>query len=274
VATPIAVVGPDLPNSFPFTLQNGATAAGIGFMLVLPPDTNSAVTLDVDIGVGGSITPEVSVDDVTWFPIIGINVTTGAMTAVVVAAGGFLFDTSGWFFFRARVTAGPGPITVLANDVAGAPAMALVSAVIAGAVTANQGAPAAVANAWPILVTDGTDTAVVLTDHPAAADPGLVVRSIPRKSAAATITSVTKTAINTTLLAANSARLAFIISNDTNRTLFVKFGAVASATSYTHALSPGEQRVFTETYTGQVDGVWAAGGGAGGTNAALITEIA
>ncbi|NIO39504.1 MAG: hypothetical protein GTO41_04490, partial [Burkholderiales bacterium] len=40
---------------------------------------------------------------------------------------------------------------------------------VSGTVTANQGTAAAVASAWPILVTDGTDTAQVVTSSAAAA---------------------------------------------------------------------------------------------------------
>jgi len=47
--------------------------------------------------------------------------------------------------------------------------------------TVDQGSPAVVANAWPIKVTDGTDTAAVLpaSTAPVATDPALVVTLSP-----------------------------------------------------------------------------------------------
>ena len=53
--------------------------------------------------------------------------------------------------------------------------------VITGSVTADQGAPNVVANAWPVKITDGVDTAAVMpaSTAPAATDPALVVAISP-----------------------------------------------------------------------------------------------
>jgi ornithine carbamoyltransferase len=74
-------------------------------------------------------------------------------------------------------------------------------------------------------------------------------------AAAATLANVSDTASSTTLLASNAARLAAIIYNDSTVGLYVKYGATASATSFTYFLDAGES-YREERYTGIIDGIW------------------
>jgi hypothetical protein len=85
-----------------------------------------------------------------------------------------------------------------------------------------------------------------------------------------TLTNVAQNAANVTLLATNAARIGAVIVNDSAANLFVKFGATASATSYTYLLPPLATLVLPDgpLYRGQIDGIW-SGAGAG---AARITE--
>jgi hypothetical protein len=53
------------------------------------------------------------------------------------------------------------------------------SVTVSGTVTANQGTAAATASAWPIKLTDATNTASLLNTTPAGTEYGLVVRNIP-----------------------------------------------------------------------------------------------
>jgi hypothetical protein len=87
-------------------------------------------------------------------------------------------------------------------------------------------------------------------------------------AAAATLANVSDTASSTTLLASNAARLAAIIYNDSTVGLYVKYGATASATSFTYFRDAGES-YREERYTGVIDGIWESD--ASGT--ARVTEL-
>jgi ornithine carbamoyltransferase len=87
-------------------------------------------------------------------------------------------------------------------------------------------------------------------------------------AAAATLANVSDTSSSTTLLASNAARLAAIIYNDSTVGLYVKYGATASATSFTYFLDAGES-YREERYTGVIDGIWESD--ASGT--ARVTEL-
>jgi len=148
---------------------------------------------------------------------------------------------------------------------------------VSGTVTANQGTPAVVGNAWPILVTDGVDTAEVLTTAPLAGSAGLVVRVagsvtfVDTRPATSTVTSVAVAAVNTTILASNVNRLgAMIWNDDPGLNVFVKLAATASTASFTVRLSGKSfYELQTPVYTGIIDGIIAAGGPA----TVLVTEL-
>ena len=53
------------------------------------------------------------------------------------------------------------------------------STTVSGTVTSNQGTPAALANAWPILISDGTNTNPLTNAAPIGNEQALVVRNIP-----------------------------------------------------------------------------------------------
>jgi hypothetical protein len=71
-----------------------------------------------------------------------------------------------------------------------------------------------------------------------------------------------------TLLSANANRDRATIYNDATTDLYVKLGATASTTSFTVKVTPNGYYETPENYTGVIDGVWAATGGA-----ARITEL-
>jgi hypothetical protein len=60
-----------------------------------------------------------------------------------------------------------------------------------------------------------------------------------------------------------------MIYNDSNQVLYLKFGATASATSFTVYMLPGAYYEQTDQcYTGVIDGIWASANGN-----ARVTEI-
>jgi hypothetical protein len=88
--------------------------------------------------------------------------------------------------------------------------------------------------------------------------------------ATASISNVASSATSVTLLAANAARLGAVISNDSTANLFIKFGATASATSFTAKLLPDDVFVIDSLllYKGVIDGIWSSANGF-----ARVTEL-
>lgn len=87
----------------------------------------------------------------------------------------------------------------------------------------------------------------------------------------ATLSSVNDSASSQTLLAANSDRKGFVIVNDSSAILYVAFAATASATAYTHKITPQStlECFGHKNYTGVVSGIWASDQ----SGAAYITEL-
>ena len=87
------------------------------------------------------------------------------------------------------------------------------------------------------------------------------------KAATATLANVSGSASSVTLQAANTARRALVIVNDSSATLYVKYGSPASNTSFTYKLLAGET-IREEVYTGIVTGIWDSA-----TGSARMTEL-
>lgn len=86
----------------------------------------------------------------------------------------------------------------------------------------------------------------------------------------ATLSNVNDQATNITVLAANANRRGCLITNDSAADLMLKFGATASATSFTvKILSNGYWEMPKPIYTGILDGIWTADS----TGAARVTEL-
>jgi hypothetical protein len=88
---------------------------------------------------------------------------------------------------------------------------------------------------------------------------------IPQPNSAITVANlipVPSSATNVTLFPAAGGGSGRAILNDSAQTLYVKFGATASTTSYTVKLTPGAYYEFPHPlYVGQVDGIWDSANG-------------
>lgn len=99
----------------------------------------------------------------------------------------------------------------------------------------------------------------------------LTVNAGPLASASATLANVSSSATTVTVLAANAARKSVIVMNDSTQILYLKFGATASATSFTYKLAGGETLEIPGAgviYVGIIDGIWASANGN-----ARVTEL-
>ena len=92
----------------------------------------------------------------------------------------------------------------------------------------------------------------------------------PVTAATGTASNVSGSASSVTLLAANASRVGAMIFNDAANVLYVKLGATASTTSYTVQLAASAYYELPSSpiYTGVIDGIWSASGGA-----ARVTEL-
>ena len=91
----------------------------------------------------------------------------------------------------------------------------------------------------------------------------------PGRPATPAVTQVSSSASSVTLKASNANRLGLTIQNDSTAVLYVKFGATASASSYTVKMVAGAYyEAPAPVYTGIVDGIWASA-----TGNAYITEL-
>jgi hypothetical protein len=110
----------------------------------------------------------------------------------------------------------------------------------------------------PTFGADGSATDVSLT-------AGLPVRSVGGSTGSVTSTAASITSV--TLLAANAARLAAAVYNDSSATLYLKMGANASTSSFSIKVAGGGYFEL-QGYTGIVDGIWDTANGS-----ARVTEI-
>jgi hypothetical protein len=78
----------------------------------------------------------------------------------------------------------------------------------------------------------------------------------------ATLANVASSASSVTLFSATAGVKGRAIYNDSTQVLYLKFGATASATSYTVQLAAGDYYEFPHPcYGGVVDGIWASANG-------------
>jgi hypothetical protein len=92
----------------------------------------------------------------------------------------------------------------------------------------------------------------------------------PLRASTAVVTQVGDSATSVTLKALNAARKGLVIVNDSSAVLYVKYGATASASSYSYRLAQYDTlEMGAAVYTGVVDGIWSSD--AGGN--ALVTEL-
>lgn len=139
-------------------------------------------------GATGSVSATCSYDGTNYDGAIPMTPSSAPATPVtsVSASGDWIFSAAGCKAVRFTLAGGTGSHTVTAN----------ISAIPAPAyATANQGAATTTAGAWPVKVTDGTNTAAVkaASTAAAAADPAAVVTQHPYSAAADSFTLISAT---------------------------------------------------------------------------------
>lgn len=120
------------------------------------------------------------------------------------------------------------------------------------------------------VATDGAGKKVGNQTVTRGADTIYLQEVVVSRAATATVSNVSSSATSVTLLASNAARRSAAFYNDSTQVLYLKFGATASATSFTVRLGPGDYfEMPVPIYTGVIDGIWVSANGA-----CRVTEIA
>lgn len=102
-------------------------------------------------------------------------------------------------------------------------------------------------------------SAVVISSGAVTVTSGSIT-SVPQVSGTATLANKTGTGASLALAASNSARIGLHLFNDSGVTVYVNFGATASATAFTVKMP--DQSFFAmraPVFTGAVNGLWASG---------------
>lgn len=124
----------------------------------------------------------------------------------------------------------------------------------------------------PTSVTDGKVGVLGMTTDRKLKISGSFSAS-PITAATSTLTSVAENASNVTVLAANSARLAFCLYNDSDSAVSVRLGSTASATNRLRRLLPRESLTTADigvNYIGIIDAIWESAPGTGGAAMRVI----
>jgi hypothetical protein len=138
-------------------------------------------------------------------------------------------------------------MSVFTNDVTVEPGSNPIS--VSGSSVSVTNFPATQPVSGTVSATQGTSPWVV---------SGTVTTAFP-SSSTSTVTQVTSTAVNQTLLAANVNRKKVILNFNTG-IWSVKFGTGATATSFTYSVSGANTSITDTTWTGQIDAICTTSG--------------
>jgi hypothetical protein len=138
-------------------IQVLAIASGLNIPITNPTGqnlnvnvTNASVTVTGTVGISGAVA---ATQSGAWNIGTVTSITNPVTVTGTVGISGTVAATQSGAWNIGTVTSITNPVTVTGTvGISGTP-------VIAGTVTANQGAAAATAGAWPMKVTDGTSTA-------------------------------------------------------------------------------------------------------------------
>lgn len=148
-----------------------------------------------------------------------------------------------------------GTLTSITNPVAVTGTFFQAIQPVSGTVTANQGT-----SPWVVSLASTTVTGTVAVTQ--STSPWVVsgtVTSNSPTSSSDTVTQITSTGANQTLLAANAARKRAILYFESG-IWSVKFGAVASATSKTYVVSSSNTTIEIPIWVGQIDALCTTSG--------------
>lgn len=191
---------------------------------------------------------------------------TQASGRVALAATGDVLSVRNYGSWRVYIKLGGGTVTAATTDY---PVDPYTCEVFSRDITTETYLAAICDTGGTASLIASTGSGGFATGTTPAITGSIAVSSMPTASTAM-LSNVSGSASSVTLLAANSARKGAVIHNDSTAILYLKFGATASATSFTYKLNGGEtwESNISPLYVGVIDGIWASA-----TGAARVTEL-
>ncbi len=235
----------DARQSGPFTV--GGTVGVSGTVLVDGSAKTQPVSGTVTVQDGGS---SLTVDGTVAATQSG-SWTVGVGGTVTVDGSGVTQPVSG----TVTATDGGGSLTV-DGTVSAAQSGTWNIANVTGTVSLPTGAATETSLSAISATASGSNLRVIESDP------------LPVRSSLAAVGSIAASASSVILLAANANRRAFAVFNDSTATLYLKFGATASTSSYTVQIdASGYYESGPVVYSGRLDAIWSSA-----TGAARVTE--
>lgn len=139
------------------TLQSAATSTGTGTAMAV--GGLSGVMLQVEETFSATVTPQVTIDGSLWKGIQVVNITTGAVSSTITAAGMYWVPLAGADQLRANITSyTSGSVTATGKGVVTSSPSQLLAYQSSNALgTVGQGAQGSVSSPWFTRPTDGTN---------------------------------------------------------------------------------------------------------------------
>lgn len=252
-----------------WTIQPGNTANTTAWKVDGSAVTQPVSATNLDVALSTRLKPADTLTAVT---------TVGTITNVVHIddnTGSLTVDNAGTFAVQATQSG-----TWNINNVSGTVSLPTGAATNSSLTTINTtlGSPfqagGSIGNtSFTATQATGTNLHVVVDSAPTTAVTGTFFPAIQPVSFSTTssssITSVSSSASNITLLTSTATRKMATVYNDSSATLYLKFGATSSTSSYTLQIPASGYFEFPlPVYTGVVDGIWASANGN-----ARITEL-
>lgn len=243
--------------------------------------------------VGVNVTFEATADGTTWFPVQGMNQSTGSLTTagatgVLASSTTVVFTVSpllGHSQFRVRSTAftsGSAAVVIhpsvqfiaLPNSTQSTTITSLIPGVAATSLGKAEDAVHASGDTgvavWSVR-NDGSATtpASATGDYqPISTDLKGTVFTRHSPANTATLANVAAATASTTILAANTNRRTAIIYNDSTSDMYLNYGGTASSTAFTvYVPSLATVTIIGSEYSGALNGIWIAANGS-----ARVTE--
>ncbi len=208
----------------------------------------------------GALSLQGTVDGTNWITFGGnvfwnVNLGTVAATITTGQVGIFQYDCGGFIQTRITGLAAMTGTAVITNRASVAQAVVSVDSIgagsaIIGALVANQSVNLAQVGGVATATSSGSVSSATL-------------RTVIASGPTPTTANVASSATNVTLLASAIGRLGATFFNDSTQILYLKFGATASATSYTVQLLANDYYELPgpHMYNGIIDGIWASANG-------------
>lgn len=237
--------------------------------------TITSASANLHDGSGNSITStagalDVNIKTPTTLPVS--IATAPALVASTAVIGHVIVDTApttavtGTFFQATQpVSIATAPVLVAGSALIGKVGIDQTTPGTTNGVQINAALPAG-SNVIGHVIVDTAPTTAVTGTFFQATQPVSVAATLTVNEVTATtanLTNVVSSGTSVTLLALNTGRYGATFYNDSTQILYLKFGATASATSYTVQLaSNGYYEIpGPRIYTGKIDGIWASANG-------------